>query len=183
MKFSETKIPGVIILEPKLHLDERGYFFESWNRELFKKVTGINPTFVQDNHSYSTTDVLRGLHYQLSNPQGKLVRVISGKVLDVVVDLRKKSPSFGEYVSVELDGLNHRQIWVPPGCAHGFIVKSQNAELLYKVSGKYVPDDEHTIRWNDPNLSIDWQLGDSVPLVSRKDAAGTPLAEAPVFDE
>lgn len=181
MKVTPTAIPDVLILEPKVFGDQRGFFFESFNQQIFNKATGLDIHFVQDNHSRSARGVLRGLHYQMSQPQGKLVRVASGEVLDVAVDIRQSSPSFGKWVSVLLTAENHRQVWIPPGFAHGFVVLSETADFLYKTTDYYAPQFERCILWNDPAIGIDWQLK-TEPKLSTKDAIGTPLAQAPVFD-
>ncbi|MCK5396604.1 MAG: dTDP-4-dehydrorhamnose 3,5-epimerase [Gammaproteobacteria bacterium] len=181
MKVTPTKIPDVLIIEPKVYGDDRGFFFESFNKNLFEKSTGIKTDFVQDNHSKSTKGVLRGLHYQIKQPQGKLVRVCSGEVFDVVVDLRKSSKTFGEWTGMSLSAENKRQLWVPQGFAHGFIVLSETAEFLYKTTDYYAPEHERCIRWDDTDLAIDWQYNGE-PLVSDKDAQGVPFKEADVFE-
>ena len=180
MKIISTQIPDVLILEPKVFGDDRGFFFESFNLRRFTENTGINPSFVQDNHSKSSKNVLRGLHYQIRQPQGKLVRVTAGEVFDVAVDIRKSSPTFGHWVGENLSAENKRQLWVPMGFAHGFLVLSDVAEFLYKTTDYYAPDFERCIAWNDPDLQIDWPL-DSKPIVSEKDAKGNLLREAEVF--
>ncbi len=181
MKIIPTKIPDVLIIEPKVFGDDRGFFYESFNKKAFKAATGITTEFVQDNHSKSTQGVLRGLHYQLKQPQGKLVRVISGVVLDVAVDIRRASATFGQWVGVELSAKNKRQLWLSPGFAHGFIVLSDAAEFLYKTTDYYAPEYERCIRWNDADLAIDWQC-QSEPLVSEKDAQGVDFVQADYFD-
>ena len=181
MKIIATKIPDVLIIEPKVFGDERGFFFESFNKKNFEKATGIKTEFVQDNHSKSSKGVLRGLHYQIKQPQGKLVRVCEGEVLDVAVDLRKTSATFGQWVSTKLSAENKRQFWVPAGFAHGFVVLSETAEFLYKTTDYYAPQYERCIRWDDSDLSIDWQYGDT-PLVSEKDAQGMVFKEAELFE-
>lgn len=181
MKVIETTLPDVLILEPTVFGDERGFFMESFNLQRFKELTGLERDFVQDNHSKSAHGVLRGLHYQIKQPQGKLVRVTAGEVLDVAVDIRRSSKTFGQWVGVCLSADNKRQLWVPEGFAHGFVVLSESAEFLYKTTDYYAPEHERSIRWDDPELGIDWQL-ESVPLVSAKDAEGIPLAEAELFD-
>ena len=176
-----TAIEGVFILEPKVFGDARGFFMESYNRRAFQQATGLDVDFVQDNHSRSRKGVLRGLHYQLQQPQGKLVRVTQGAVFDVAVDIRRGSPSFGRWVGVELTADNHRQLWVPPGLAHGFAVLSDSADFLYKTTDYYAPQHERCILWNDPAIDIDWPLaahGIKEPLLSAKDRAGVPLAQA-----
>ena len=180
MKVIPTDLPGVLIIEPKVFGDERGFFYESFNARAFEEATGVRVQFVQDNHSRSQKGVLRGLHYQLQNTQGKLVRVTQGEVLDVAVDIRRSSPHFGQWVAVRLSAQNHRQLWVPEGFAHGFVVLSDFAEFLYKTTDYYTPSAERCIRWDDPTLAIDWQLTEP-PQLSAKDQAGTLLAEAEVF--
>ena len=175
-----TAIPEVLIIEPKVFGDQRGFFFESFNQEAFNHVTGLNANFVQDNHSRSAKGVLRGLHYQIQQPQGKLVRVVSGEVLDVAVDIRRSSPTFGKTVSVLLSGENHRQLWMPPGFAHGFVVLTETSDFLYKTTDYYAPAFERCILWNDPALGIDWRLAEQ-PKLSGKDALGVLLAQAEVF--
>lgn len=181
MKVTPTAIPDVLLIEPKIFGDERGFFFESFNLAVFNQTTGLNVDFVQDNHSRSAKGVLRGLHYQIQQPQGKLVRVISGEVLDVVVDIRRTSPTFGKWVSAVLTAVSHRQLWIPPGFAHGFIVLSETADFLYKTTDYYAPAFERCIAWNDPTLGIDWQFSDT-PNLSSKDAAGLLFAQAEVFE-
>lgn len=176
----KTAISDVMIIEPEVFEDTRGFFFESYSQHHFEKLTGITPIFVQDNHTRSAQGVLRGLHYQLQQTQGKLVRVTAGKVFDVCVDLRLSSPTFGQSVSVILSAENRRQIWIPPGFAHGFLVTSANAEFLYKSTDYYAPEHERCLLWNDPALGIEWPLQQE-PLLSDKDKAGVPLASAEVF--
>jgi dTDP-4-dehydrorhamnose 3,5-epimerase len=180
MNVVKTAVSDVMIIEPTVFGDTRGFFFESYNQYNFEELTGIAPVFVQDNHSRSARGVLRGLHYQIQQTQGKLVRVTSGEVFDVCVDLRRSSPTFGQSVSVILSAENHRQIWIPPGFAHGFLVTSDNAEFLYKTTDYYAPESERCLLWNDPVLSIEWPLQQE-PLLSVKDKAGVPLASAEVF--
>lgn len=180
MKVVPTELPGVLILEPKVFGDERGFFYESFNARDFKQDTGIEADFVQDNHSRSQKGVLRGLHYQLEQAQGKLVRVTAGEVLDVAVDIRRSSPTFGRWASVLLSAENNRQLWIPQGFAHGFLVLSDYAEFLYKTTDYYQPRVERCIRWNDPDLAIDWQLTD-IPKLSEKDQNGRSLNEAELF--
>ncbi len=175
-----TAIPDVLILEPKVFGDSRGFFFESFNAQDFAKVTGLNVNFVQDNHSRSGKGVLRGLHYQLQQAQGKLVRVVRGAVFDVAVDIRKSSPTFGQWVGCELTEDNHRQFWVPPGFAHGFVVLSETADFLYKTTDYYAPAHERCIAWNDPAIGITWPAG-LTPQLSAKDQAGSTLEQAEVF--
>ncbi|MDD3883600.1 MAG: dTDP-4-dehydrorhamnose 3,5-epimerase [Gallionella sp.] len=181
MNITPTKLPGVLILEPKVFGDSRGFFFESFNRKVFLDATGFQPDFVQDNHSRSAQGVLRGLHYQIQQAQGKLVRVVKGEVLDVAVDVRHSSPTFGQWESVILNEDNHKQLWIPPGFAHGFVVLSESADFLYKTTDYWAPQYERCILWNDPDLAIDWQLNGLTPLLSAKDAAGTPFKQAEVF--
>ena len=181
MKVTPTKIPDVLIIEPKVFGDERGFFFESFNKKAFAEATGVTAEFVQDNHSKSAQGVLRGLHYQIQQPQGKLVRVVRGEVLDVAVDIRKSSDTFGQWEGVILSAENKRQLWVPEGFAHGFVVLSESAEFLYKTTEYYAPEYERCIRWNDTQLSIDWKYSGN-PLVSDKDALGVSFKDADVFD-
>jgi len=181
MKVKKTNIPDVLIIEPKIFGDERGFFLESFNKKSFRETTGITADFVQDNHSKSTKGVLRGLHYQIKQPQGKLVRVTSGNVFDVVVDLRKSSSSFGQWAGVMLSAENMQQLWIPEGFAHGFVVLSEEAEFLYKTTDYYAPEFERCIRWNDPELAIDWQFSGEA-LLSEKDAHGLLFKDAEVFD-
>lgn len=182
MKVTRTEIPDVLIIEPKVFGDARGFFLESWNEKVFADATGVHLPFVQDNHSRSARGVLRGLHYQLQNPQGKLVRVVRGAVFDVAVDVRRSSPTFGKWVGTELSEESHRQFWVPPGFAHGFIVLSESADFLYKTTDYYAPQHERCIAWNDPDLDIHWPQAGDGPKLSPKDAQGLRLREAPVFD-
>ncbi len=181
MEVIQTKIPDVVIIEPRFFGDDRGFFYESYNKKAFTEATGINRNFVQDNHSRSQKNVLRGLHYQIQQPQGKLVRVVVGEVLDVAVDIRKSSPTFGQWVSCLLSAENKRQFWVPEGFAHGFVVLSDAAEFLYKTTDYYAPEYERTILWNDADLGIDWQLTEE-PMLSKKDQEGVPFKEAEVFN-
>lgn len=180
MNVIKTAIPEVLIVEPKVFGDSRGFFFESYNQRRFEEVTGVSLPFVQDNHSRSARGVLRGLHYQINRPQGKLVWVTSGEVFDVAVDLRRSSPTFGQSVSVLLSAENHRQLWIPPGFAHGFLVTSDSADFLYKATDYYAPEHERALQWNDPALGIDWPL-QGEPVLSAKDQLGTPLAQAETF--
>lgn len=181
MKIVPTAIPDLLVIEPKVFGDERGFFFESFNKRHFAELTGIDAEFVQDNHSKSARHVLRGLHYQIRHPQGKLVRAVAGEVFDVAVDIRKSSPTFGQSVGVNLSAENKRMLWIPPGFAHGFVVLSESAEFLYKTTDYWAPEFERCILWNDAELAIDWKLGDAAPLLSAKDQAGKPLREAEVF--
>ena len=176
-----TDIPDVLILEPKVFGDARGFFYESFNARDFAQVTGLNVEFVQDNHSKSAQGVLRGLHYQIQHPQGKLVRVVQGEVFDVAVDLRKSSATFGRWVGVHLSADNHRQLWVPPGFAHGFVVTSESAEFLYKTTDYWYPEHERSLLWSDPAVGIQWPWV-GAPLLAAKDAAGRLLADADLFD-
>jgi dTDP-4-dehydrorhamnose 3,5-epimerase len=175
-----TALPGVLILEPKVFGDARGFFYESFNAQDFAKASGLEVTFVQDNHSRSAQGVLRGLHYQIQQPQGKLVRVTEGEVFDVAVDIRRSSPHFGQWVGVHLSADNKRQMWVPPGFAHGFVVLSASADFLYKTTDYYAPAYERCIAWNDPSLGIDWPI-QAPPLLAAKDAQAPNLALAEVF--
>ncbi|MBA4141410.1 MAG: dTDP-4-dehydrorhamnose 3,5-epimerase [Nitrosospira sp.] len=183
MKALSTPVPDVLIIEPKVFGDSRGFFFESFNQKNFARATGLDVHFVQDNHSRSAHGVLRGLHYQIRQPQGKLVRVVRGAVFDVAVDIRKSSSTFGRWVGVELTEDNFRQLWVPPGFAHGFYVLSDSADFLYKTTDYYVPEFERSIRWNDRAISISWPIGADVPpIVSSKDANAGNLADAELFE-
>lgn len=179
MKIIQTAVKDALIIEPKVFGDERGFFMESWNRRSFAGI-GLDVDFVQDNHSRSQQGVLRGLHYQIKQPQGKLVRVLSGEVFDVAVDLRRSSPTFGRWAGVVLSAENKRMFWVPPGFAHGFLVLSTSADFLYKASEYYAPEHERSLLWNDPDLSIDWPLV-GTPTLATKDAAGTLLKDAEVY--
>ena len=179
MNVIPTTLPDVIVLEPKVFTDARGHFFESYNRRTLAE-HGITADFVQDNHSSSTRGVLRGLHYQIQQPQGKLVRVVAGEVLDVAVDLRRSSPHFGRWASFVLSAENHRMAFIPAGFAHGFVVRSASAQFLYKTTDYYAPAFERTLLWNDPNLAIDWEL-DGEPILSAKDAIGATLQTAETF--
>jgi len=180
LKAIPTAIPAVLIIEPKVFGDARGFFFESFNQRAFSQATGLDVNFVQDNHSRSAKGVLRGLHYQIQQPQGKLVRVVRGAVFDVTVDIRKSSVTFGQWVGVELTEDNHRQLWIPSGFAHGFYVLSDSADFLYKTTDYYAPEFERSLVWNDPKIGIAWPL-DTQPIVSAKDAQGMSLADAEVF--
>lgn len=180
MNVHPTEIPEVILIEPQVFGDERGFFMETWNAARFADA-GLDLHFVQDNHSRSRQGTLRGLHYQIENPQGKLVRVSLGQVYDVAVDIRQGSPTFGKHVGVLLSEENKRCIWVPPGFAHGFLVVSEEADFQYKCTELYAPEHERTILWNDPDLGIDWPIENLTPLLSEKDTRGTPFSEAEVF--
>ncbi|OQW46376.1 MAG: dTDP-4-dehydrorhamnose 3,5-epimerase [Proteobacteria bacterium SG_bin6] len=180
MELIETTLPGVLIIEPRVFGDARGFFLESWNAEVFR-AAGLDLRFVQDNHSRSARGVLRGLHYQLPEPQGKLVRVTAGRVFDVAVDLRRSSPNFGRWTGVELSAANKRQLWIPPGFAHGFLSLEDGTDFLYKCTACYRAAFDHTVRWDDPAIGIDWPLEGLTPQLSAKDQAGPLLADAPVF--
>ena len=182
MNVVQTELPGVLILEPKVFGDARGFFMESWNARAFAEATGVTLPFVQDNHSRSGRGVLRGLHYQLVRPQGKLVRVTAGEVYDVAVDLRRSSPHFGRVTGTRLSADNHRQLWVPPGFGHGFLVLSESADFLYKTTDYWFPEHERSLAWNDPALAIDWPLEGRTPTLAAKDAAAARLADAEVYD-
>jgi dTDP-4-dehydrorhamnose 3,5-epimerase len=182
MKFTPLDIPQVILIEPRVFSDDRGFFTETYQEQKFKSA-GISTSFVQDNHSRSRRGVLRGMHYQINQPQGKLVRVVAGEIFDVAVDLRRSSPTFGNWVSTQLSAQNKLQIWIPPGLAHGFYVLSEWADLIYKTTDFYAPQDERTLLWNDPEIAIEWPLiGGLAPILSIKDAQGTPLRQADLFD-
>ena len=181
MNVIPTAIADVLVIEPKVFGDARGFFFESFNQSAFHQATGLDVAFVQDNHSRSARGVLRGLHYQIEQAQGKLVRVVRGSVFDVAVDLRKASATFGQWVGVELSEDNKRQMWIPPGFAHGFLTLSESADFLYKTSDYYAPQHECCIAWNDPTLAVDWPLTGLAPLISAKDQSGVALRDAPVF--
>ena len=180
MKATRLAIPDVVLIEPKVFGDARGFFFESFNQKAFNEATGTNHAFVQDNHSRSSQGVLRGLHYQIQQPQGKLVRVARGRVWDVAVDIRKSSPTFGQWVGAELSEDNQHQLWVPPGFAHGFVVLSESADFLYKTTDYYAPEYERCIAWNDPQLAIAWPIA-GAPSLSAKDMQGFAFAQAPVY--
>ena len=177
-----TAIADVLVLEPKVFGDARGFFLESYNQRDFAQATGLQVNFVQDNHSRSSRGVLRGLHYQIQHPQGKLVRVTQGEVFDVVVDMRRSSPTFGRWVGETLSGTNHKQMWVPPGCAHGFVVLSDSADFLYKTTDYWYPEHERSVLWNDPELAIAWPLQGLQPTLAAKDAQGTPWRQAQAFE-
>jgi dTDP-4-dehydrorhamnose 3,5-epimerase len=181
MRVEQTQIPGVLVIEPAVFCDDRGFFLECFNEREMRDI-GIDAHFVQDNHSRSQRDVLRGLHYQISQPQGKLVRVVSGKVFDVAVDIRRDSPTFGKWVGVELSAENKRMFWLPPGMAHGFLVLSDSADFLYKASDYYAQKFERTILWDDPDLAIEWPLVGQ-PILSAKDAAASAFSAAEVFEK
>ena len=179
MTATPTALPDVWILEPRVFADDRGYFFESWNAKEFRSSVGLDARFVQDNQSHSKRGVLRGLHYQIEQVQGKLIRVVAGRVFDVAVDLRRSSPTFGRWVGCELSDDNRRQIWIPPGFAHGFVALSAHADVVYKATDFYAPQHERCIIWNDPRIGIDWPV--KTPILSGKDQAGLSLADAQVF--
>ncbi|MCG9884799.1 MAG: dTDP-4-dehydrorhamnose 3,5-epimerase [Cyanobacteria bacterium] len=181
MNITPTAIPDVLLVEPQVFGDDRGFFFESFNQQKFADLTGLSLDFVQDNHSRSRRGVLRGLHYQIQQPQGKLVRAAVGEILDVAVDLRRSSPTFGQWVSARLSAENKHQLWVPAGFAHGFVVLSEVAEVLYKATAYYAPQHERSLLWNDPDLDVDWQFEEE-PLLSAKDLAGVPLQQTEVYD-
>jgi dTDP-4-dehydrorhamnose 3,5-epimerase len=181
MQVVPTAIPDLVTIEPKVFGDDRGFFYESFNQRRFTEMTGVTDSFVQDNHSKSARNVLRGLHYQIRQPQGKLVRVVAGEVLDIAVDIRKSSPNFGNWVGVNLSAENKKMLWIPKGFAHGFIVLSDSAEFLYKTTDYWAPEHERCIIWNDSDLAIDWQLGSATPLLSAKDQAGKLLRDAETF--
>jgi dTDP-4-dehydrorhamnose 3,5-epimerase len=180
MQVTPTAVPDVLVIDPKVFGDARGFFFESFNRRAFREATGLDLDLVQDNHSRSARNVLRGLHYQIQQPQGKLVRCIAGEVFDVAVDIRRASPHFGKWAAVTLSAENKRTVWVPPGFAHGFLVVSEHAEILYKTTDYYAPQHERSIAWNDPDLAIAWPLAGE-PVLSAKDVAGVRLRDAEVF--
>jgi len=179
MNITSTRIPDVLLIEPRLFGDARGFFFESFNHRAFQEVTGLNVSFVQDNHSRSAQAVLRGLHYQVQQPQGKLVRVVRGAVFDVAVDIRRGSPTFGQWAGTELSEDNHHQLWIPPGLAHGFLVLSESADFLYKTTDYYAPQHERAIAWNDPDIGIEWPLSAS-PVLSSKDQQAKRLRDAEI---
>ncbi len=181
MQATPLRIPEVVLIEPKVFGDARGFFYESFNQQTFNEATGTHLPFVQDNHSRSAKGVLRGLHYQIEQAQGKLVRVVQGAVFDVAVDLRKSSPTFGQWVGAELSADNHRQLWVPPGFGHGFLVLSESAEFLYKTTDYYAPAHERCIAWDDPDLAITWPDIGMAPLLSAKDSQGQALAKAETY--
>ena len=182
MKVTACTIADVLLIEPKVFGDDRGFFYESYNQRAFIEASGLTPDFVQDNHSKSARNVLRGLHYQIKQPQGKLVRVVAGEVFDVAVDIRRNSPTFGQWVGEILSADNKRQLWVPPGMAHGFVVLSESAEFLYKTTDYWAPEHERCIAWNDPTLGIDWPALNGEPLLSGKDAKGQAFLQAEVFE-
>jgi dTDP-4-dehydrorhamnose 3,5-epimerase len=180
MKVAATAIPGLLLLQPTIYEDERGFFFESFNQKRFEAATGLIIRFVQDNHSRSVKRVLRGLHYQIRQPQGKLLRVTTGEVFDVAVDLRRSSPTFGKFAGIVLSAANKKQLWIPEGFAHGYLVLSDAAEVLYKITDYYAPEHERCLIWNDPEVGIDWPK-DGEPILSAKDRLGLTLSKADVF--
>ncbi|MGB3298710.1 MAG: dTDP-4-dehydrorhamnose 3,5-epimerase [Phormidesmis sp.] len=182
MQITQTKIPEVVIIEPRVFQDERGFFLESFNQNAFDEAIGKHYSFVQDNHSASTANILRGLHYQVQNAQGKLVRVAIGSIYDVAVDIRRNSPTFGKSVGKILSAENKKQLWIPPGFAHGFYVLSERADVLYKATAFYSPEHERSIVWNDPDLNIQWPTAEQTPMLSDKDAAGATLKTAELVD-
>ena len=181
MKVYPTEISDVLLLEPKVYQDERGFFLESFNRRTFREATGLDVEFVQDNTAFSVRNVLRGLHYQIRQAQGKLIQAMAGDIFDVAVDLRRSSPTFGKWVGVNLSGGTHRMIWLPPGFAHGYLVLSEHAIVFYKTTDFYAPEHERTLLWSDPTLNIRWPLADK-PIVSEKDRRGVAFASAEIFD-
>jgi dTDP-4-dehydrorhamnose 3,5-epimerase len=180
VKFTPTAIPDVILIEPVVHRDHRGFFLESWHAGTFRQA-GLDLEFVQDNHSGSVANTLRGLHYQIERPQGKLVRVVAGEIFDVAVDLRRSSPTYGQWVGIRLSAVNRLQLWIPAGFAHGYYVGDAGAEVVYKCTDFYFAEHERTLRWDDPAIGISWPLGPEPPLVSAKDAVGVPLQAVPTF--
>ena len=180
MKVTPSAIPDVLVIDPRVFGDDRGFFYESFNARQFKDLTGLEPKFVQDNHSRSAKNVLRGLHYQIKQPQGKLIRVVAGEVFDVAVDIRKGSPTFGRWVGQTLSAENKKQLWIPAGFAHGFLVLSDYAEFLYKTTDYWAPEYERCIAWNDPDLAVQWPI-EGTPILSAKDAHGATLTRATLF--
>jgi dTDP-4-dehydrorhamnose 3,5-epimerase len=181
MNVTQTSLTGVLLIEPKVFGDERGFFFESFNARAFREATGVTRDFVQDNHSHSRHGVLRGLHYQIAQAQGKLVRAVTGEVFDAVVDLRRSSPTFGRWEGFVLSAQNKRMLWVPPGFGHGYLVLSESADFLYKTTDYYAPQHERCVIWNDPTIGVQWPLPDDELILSAKDRIGTPFADAEVF--
>lgn len=181
LKVTATALPGVLLLEPQVFGDSRGFFLESYNERVFREATGLQVAFVQDNHSRSARNVLRGIHYQVVRPQGKLVRVANGAAFDVAVDLRRSSPTFGRWVGAELSADNHKQMWIPPGFGHGFLVLSETADFLYKTTDYWIAEYDRAVRWNDATLAIDWPLHGAAPIVSAKDGAAPALDAADTF--
>jgi dTDP-4-dehydrorhamnose 3,5-epimerase len=181
MKVLPTELPGVLLLEPRLFSDDRGFFFESYNRQAFAQATGYAGDFVQDNHSHSTRSVLRGIHYQIRQPQGKLIRVVAGEVFDVAVDLRRSSPTFGKWAGFHLTAANNRMAWIPAGYGHAYLALSERVDVLYKTTDYYAPQHERTLAWNDPTVSVKWPL-EGKPILNAKDSGGALLKQAEVFD-
>lgn len=181
MNVTATAIPGPLLIEPDVHEDVRGFFFESFNQRKFQKLAGIMGTFVQDNHSGSVKNALRGLHYQINQPQGKLIRVVAGEIFDVAVDLRKNSPTLGQYVSSHLSAENRLMFWIPPGFAHGCLSLTEHSEVIYKMTNYWAPELERCISWDDPDLAINWPLQGAKPVLSRKDQEGMPFSKAELF--
>lgn len=182
MKVTPTQIPDVLIIQPQVFEDHRGFFWESFNQKRFAEETGLNYQFVQDNHSHSTKNILRGLHYQLQQVQGKLLWVVAGEIFDVAVDIRRNSETFGQWVGIVLSSENKKQLWIPPGFAHGFYVLSASADVLYKTTDYYASQYECSLLWNDPTLAIDWPIINTAPVLSAKDKQASPLASAEVFE-
>ncbi|HYA65694.1 MAG TPA: dTDP-4-dehydrorhamnose 3,5-epimerase [Burkholderiaceae bacterium] len=181
MKVGSSTLPEVLVLEPQVFADARGFFLESWNRRVFRDTTGLECAFVQDNHSHSVRNVLRGIHYQLQKPQGKLVRVVSGSVWDVAVDLRRSSPNFGKWTAVELSAENKKQLWIPPGFGHAFFVLSESADVLYKATEYWIGEYDRSVRWDDPQIGIAWPLA-TTPVLAAKDADAPFLAQAQLYE-
>lgn len=181
MRVIPTELSGVLILEPRAYSDHRGFFYESWNARVFAEATGTSAEFVQDNHAFSVRNVLRGIHYQAVQPQGKLVRVVAGAVFEVVVDLRRSSSTFGRWVSIELSAENRRQVWVPPGFGHAYLVRSPEATVLYKATQFWIPEYDRSIRWDDPDIAVDWPLVEGDPILSERDAEAPSLRDAEVY--
>jgi len=181
MKVVPTALPEVLILEPEVFGDDRGFFMESWNARTFREATGLDVEFVQDNHSRSVRNVLRGIHYQVVKPQGKLVRVVTGAVFDVTVDLRQSSPNFGKWAGVELSAENKRQVWVPPGFGHAFLVRSEYSDVVYKTTEHWLAEYERSLRWDDPAVAVNWDLGSQAPVLANKDANAPSLSSADTF--
>ena len=182
MNAIQTTLPGVLLLEPRVFGDDRGFFFESFNAKVFREATGVDPEFVQDNHSHSKRGVLRGLHYQIAQAQGKLVRAVTGEVFDAVVDLRRGSRTFGQWEGFVLSAGNKRMLWVPPGFAHGYLVLSDAADFLYKTTDYWAPQHERCLMWNDPSVGVAWPLPDGAPVLSAKDQVGASLADAECYE-
>lgn len=181
MNVIQTSLPGVLLIEPRVFADDRGFFFESFNARAFHEATGISPDFVQDNHSFSRRGVVRGLHYQIEQAQGKLVRAVTGEVFDAVVDLRRSSPTFGRWEGFSLSAANRRMLWVPPGFAHGYMAVSESADFLYKTTDYWAPRHERCLIWNDPTVGVRWPLDGMAPVLSAKDLEGVPFAQAETY--